>query len=231
MNRFLGEASLVIERRAGYVDKFIGDALMALWGAPLDDPEAERHAVEAAIDLRDAMARLNAELGLDGAGLPPLGIRIGINSGVVVAGNLGGPTRLNYPVAGDVVNLAARLEGANRTYRTTILVGPETAERLGPKFALRPLDRVVVKGRAGAVPIHEVVDHAERLDPARRARLDAFAEAIARFQARDFAAAARGFAALEAQDPVAGLFATRAARYADTPPPDDWTGTLVLDGK
>ncbi len=231
MNRFLGEASAVVERRSGYVDKFIGDALMAIWGAPVDDPEAERHAVEAALDLREAMARINAELGLDAAGLAPLGIRIGINSGIVVAGNMGGPTRLNYTVTGDVVNLAARLEGANTTYRTTILIGPETAERLDGSVALRPLDRVMVKGRAGAVPIHEVVDRAARIEPARRARLDAFAEALARFQARDFAAASRGFAALETHDPVAGLFAARAARYAAQPPPEDWTGALALDGK
>jgi adenylate cyclase len=231
MNRFLGEASLTIERKAGYVDKFIGDALMAIWGAPLDDPHAERHAVQAALDLRDAMAAINASLGLAAAGLPPLGIRIGINSGVAIVGNMGGPTRLNYTVVGDVVNLAARFEGANRFYGTTILIGAETASRLDAAFVLRPLEAVVVKGRSEAVRLFEVIDRTENVDAAGRARLEAFACAVARYAARDFEAAARAFAALAPDDICAALFAERAARYAASPPPADWTGSLALDSK
>jgi adenylate cyclase len=231
MNRFLGEASLAIERRAGYVDKFIGDALMAIWGAPLDDPHAERHAVEAALDLRDAMAAINASLGLAEAGLPPLGIRIGLNSGVAIVGNMGGPTRLNYTVAGDVVNLAARFEGANKFYGTAILIGAETASRLDAAFVLRALEEVVVKGRSEPVRLFEVIDRAENVAPVRRERLKAFADAAARYAARDFDAAALAFAALAPDDPCAALFAERAARYAAAPPPPDWTGSLALDSK
>ncbi len=231
VNRFLSFATATIERHGGYVDKFIGDAVMAMWGAPLDDRDAEQHAVAAAIDLRDGLAAFNRDAGLTELGLPPLGIRIGVNSGVAVAGNMGSTTRLNYTVTGDVVNLAARLESANTAYRTLILIGEETASRLPDAYVLRALDRVIVKGKTQAIQIFEVIDRAERVDPATRDRLTAFAAAMAALRARDFTGARRSFAALAPADPTAALFAERASSYTELPPPDDWSGSFALDKK
>ncbi len=231
VNRFLSFANETIVRHGGYVDKFIGDAVMAMWGAPLDDRDAEAHAVAAAIDLRDGLAAVNREAGLAALGLPPLGIRIGINSGVAVVGNMGSMTRLNYTVTGDVVNLAARLESANTAYRTLILIGEETASRLPDSFVLRALDRVIVKGKTQAIQVFDVIARADRVDAATRARLADFATAMAALLARDFAGARLGFTSLAATDPTAALFAERAAGYAELPPPMDWSGSFALDKK
>ena len=231
VNRFLTYATETIERHGGYVDKFIGDAVMAIWGAPLDDPQAEQHAVAAAIELRDGLAAFNREADLPALGLPPLGIRIGVNSGLAVAGNMGATTRLNYTVTGDVVNLAARLESANTAYRTLILIGEATASRLTEAIVLRALDRVIVKGKTEAIQIFEVIDRAERIDAATRERLTRFAAAMNALLARDFAGARLGFATLAVDDPTAALLAERASAYAELPPAEDWSGSFALDKK
>src|SRR5690606_20067934 len=147
MNRYLTVMSGVISRHDGYVDKFIGDAVMAVWGAPLDVEQAERKAVEAALDCQAALADFNREV--VGAYLPAgrLGTRIGVATGFAVAGNMGSSQRLNYTVTGDMVNLAARLEGANKEYGSSIMISELTAQGLGDEFVLRRLDRLVVKGK------------------------------------------------------------------------------------
>ncbi|MBL8571868.1 MAG: adenylate/guanylate cyclase domain-containing protein [Phreatobacter sp.] len=228
LNRYLAAASAIVGRQGGYVDKFIGDAVMAIWGAPLDHAQAERHAVEAALDLVAAVAELAATMPAGDAGLS---VRVGINSGVAIVGNMGSESRKNYTATGDVVNLAARLEGANKAYGTTIMIGAGVAARLGDAFVLRELDRLIVKGRTEAERVFEVVGRREAVDARIIARLEAFAAALARYRARDFAAAADAFGALAPVDPVARLYAGRASDYARHPPPADWTGSFALDTK
>ncbi len=164
INRLLNPLSAVILAAGGTIDKYIGDAIMAFWNAPLDDPEHAEKAVGAAIGMLAAVDTLNAELVAEAraAGETPIEIRIGvgINTGDCVVGNMGSDVRFNYSVLGDPVNLAARLEGETKVYGVPILVGDETARRIGGRYAAIELDRVLVKGKTEAAIVHTVLREA-----------------------------------------------------------------------
>ncbi|PWR21334.1 adenylate/guanylate cyclase domain-containing protein [Zavarzinia aquatilis] len=231
VNQYLTVLTGAIEAREGYVDKYIGDAVMAVWGAPLNQDEAERLAAEAALDARTALDRFNAEVVVPLFGLKPLGTRIGIASGEAVVGNMGSRTRLNYTVTGDVVNLASRLEGANNHYGSHVIVSGPTAEKLGDAFLLRPIDRLVVKGKTKPVPIFELMGRRSEAGPAQHTLAAAFTAALDLYLARDFTAAEAAFARLAPTDPVSALYQERAKRYSETPPPADWDGRYTLETK
>lgn len=231
LNRYLTVMTAAVEARGGYVDKFIGDAVMAVWGAPLPDAAAERHAVEAAIDCFDALAKFNAEVVQGEYGMKPIGTRIGLNTGVAIVGNMGSSSRLNYTVTGDAVNLAARLEGANKEYGSRIMISEETASGLDDGFVLRRLDRLVVKGKYEPIKVFEVVGRRAELDDAALARVERFHAALDRYDARDFAGAAALFEALAENDPAAEMYAERCRHYLDDPPPSDWNGAFEMKTK
>jgi adenylate cyclase len=211
MNAYLGAMTEEIEAQGGMVDKYIGDAIVALFGAPLDQPDHAARAVRAALACRARLARLNGELtGLEG----PLKQRIGLNTGPALVGNIGSARRFNYTAMGDTVNLAARLEGANKVFGTDILVAESTANAV-PAVAWRELDLLRVVGRAKPVSV---------LTPADPAQADlnaAYANALAAFRAHDFARAVALLAPWSA-DKSAAQLTTRAAKLAATPPPPDW---------
>jgi adenylate cyclase len=146
----------IILAQGGTVIQFIGDAIMAFWGAPVDDPDHRRHAVEAAVEMQRGMERLRADLVAQG--LPEIHMRIGINTGRAVVGNMGSRHRFAYSALGDCVNLASRLEGTNKAYGTRILVSGETAMGVGDAIALRRVDRVRVSGKTEAVEIFAPAD-------------------------------------------------------------------------
>lgn len=224
LNDYFSQMTDVIFQQRGTVDKFIGDAIMAFWGAPAADPEQAFHAVSAAIGMIEALPGVNARL--KDKGLPPVSMRIGINSGAAVVGNLGSPTRFSYTALGDSVNLASRLEGVNKYYGTLILVSGETARLLDGRIALRPVDRIRVKGKEEAVDILTPC-----ADPALTARTSAMLEV---YRARDWDRAASACAEMLAAwpgDPVATTFAERIAEYRDKSPPPDWDGSYILDAK
>jgi len=158
LNRYLDRMSAAIEAQGGIIDKFIGDAIMALFGAPIALPGAPDRALAAALAMEKALAALNLELAAEGR--PPLGIGIGINTARVVAGNIGSQRRLNYSVIGDGVNVAARLQALTRTpeYHTNIILSAATLAAITPssRAAARPLGTVAVKGRAEPVEIFAV---------------------------------------------------------------------------
>ncbi|HND60000.1 MAG TPA: adenylate/guanylate cyclase domain-containing protein [Opitutaceae bacterium] len=157
LNRYLDRMSAAIEAQGGVIDKFIGDAIMALFGAPVGQDDAADRALAAALAMEAALAALNAELAAEGR--PPLALGIGVNTARVVAGNIGSHRRLNYSVIGDGVNVAARLQSLTRTaeYRTNIITSAATlAAAKGRRVAARPLGPVTVKGRAGAVEIFAI---------------------------------------------------------------------------
>lgn len=151
LNMHFSRATAIIKRHRGTVNRFIGDAVMAMWGAPLDDPEQARHACEAACEMQEDMGRLRDELA--GRGLPPIWMRVGIHSCGAIVGNLGSAERFDYTAIGDGVNLAARLEGVNKLYGTGILVSGETVRRMQGAIPVRTVDRVIVKGKSEAVEI------------------------------------------------------------------------------
>lgn len=230
VNGLLARVADAIERHGGYVDKFIGDSVMAVWGAPLPDPHAAEHAVAAGLDAFAALDDYNRLLQAE-QGLPALGLRGGINSGLAVVGNVGSPTRLNYTVLGDPVNLASRLEGANKAYGTRLMIGEATYRQLPRRYLMRRLDHLVVKGKARPVRVYEALGTAGDIPPERAEAVRRFHAALALYYRRRFTEAAWQFAALAGADPVAALYRDRAAAYAHAPPPADWDRSYSLTTK
>jgi adenylate cyclase len=149
----------VVFKHKGTLDKFVGDMVMALFGAPLDDPDHADHAVEAALEMIEELQRLNVEWQKEGR--PALDIGVGINTGPMIAGNIGSEAIMSYTVIGDSVNLGSRLESLNKNYGTRIIISEATRSRLKGNYVFRPLGDVVVKGKTRAVPIFEVVARSE----------------------------------------------------------------------
>ncbi len=216
---FLGEyltplTELVLESD-GTLDKYIGDAVMAIWGAPVDVPDHPARACEAALRMQEKLVGLNATWARTGK--PVVGIGIGINTGAMAVGNMGSAARFDYTVLGDPVNLASRLEALANEYGSSILCGETTATSAGEEFVFREIDLVRVKGRAGAGPVFELVGRTGAVvDPT-------FKTALAAYRARAFVTARSQFAAMT-DDPVAVRLAARCEVLVHAPPPADWDG-------
>jgi class 3 adenylate cyclase/CHASE2 domain-containing sensor protein len=232
MNRYLTVMSGAIAHHEGYVDKFIGDAVMAVWGAPLPVEDAERKAVDAALECRSALAAFNRDV--VGAYLPggaALGTRIGVATGYAIAGNMGSEDRLNYTVTGDMVNLASRLEGANKEYGTTLMVSELTARGLDDGYVLRRLDRLIVKGKSEPVVVYEVLGRKGEVAHEAEARAAAFERALSLHDARKFAPALEVFETLAPDDPPSAVYAERCKSYLSAPPARGWQGEFALKTK
>ncbi len=231
LNRYFSVLVEVVQAHGGYVVAYVGDAVMAVWGAPLADPRAEARAVEAALECLEKLETFNRDIVGKEFGLPAIETRFGINTGIALVGNTGSATRMNYTVTGDTTNLAARLEGANKVYGTRLMIGEETARGLGRAFALRRLDRLVVKGRTRPVKVYEVLGRMETVSGAARSGVRAFHAAMADYYRRRFAAAREAFSKLSADDNVAAVFADRCRKFEENPPPSDWDRSFELDAK
>lgn len=156
LTEYFNTMTTIIHHHGGTVDKFIGDAVMAFWGAPLPDAQHAEHAVRAAIDMQQAMHGLTEQL--VSRGLPTIRMRIGVHTGDVVVGNVGSRSRFSYTAIGDAVNLAARLEGANKAFGSGILLSEASASGLPPELTLRHLDTVIVKGKSEPVKVFTPCD-------------------------------------------------------------------------
>jgi adenylate cyclase len=154
MNRYMTVVTKVILENEGTLDKYIGDATMSFWNAPLDNHKHAKDSVKAALGMLDAVKEFNDEIAKEG--VPPFGLGIGCNTGVVVVGNMGGEQRFDYTCLGDAVNLASRLEGQSKNYGVLIVLGPETASRLDNEFFTLELDCIAVKGKKEGVNIFTV---------------------------------------------------------------------------
>ncbi|WP_342733719.1 adenylate/guanylate cyclase domain-containing protein [Bradyrhizobium sp. B117] len=229
MNEYLSAMTDIIESHGGYVDKYIGDSIVAMFGAPADDPAHARNAVRAALKCQDKLAELNAHNpAFAGHGLSH---RIGLNSGEAVVGNIGSHRRFNYTVMSDTVNVASRLEGANKYYGTAIMASEATVAQTGDTFAWRELDAIRVLGRGEAIKVFEPL--AERsTQTAEQAKVAAaYAEGLTCWRAREFAKAADAFGGVAKIDPASALFAKRAKALSADPPSSDWTPVNTLEGK
>ncbi len=161
LNKYLTRMTDIALARRGVVDKYIGDAIMAFWGAPLDNPRQAEDAVEASLEMIDALAAFNGESAANGE--PPIDIGIGLNTGPVVAGNMGSNERFDYTVMGDTVNLASRLESQTKTYGVHILAAEATIKALPEgKYVVRELDKIKVKGKKLPATIYEIAENAKR---------------------------------------------------------------------
>lgn len=228
MNDYLSAMTDIIEEEGGFVDKYIGDAIVAVFGAPAEDVGHAASAVRAALRCRTRLEQMNATM--EPFRSRPVGQRIGLNSGEVLVGNIGSRRRFNYTVMGDAVNLASRLEGANKYFRTSIIAAQATVDLVGPAFAWRELDWIRVKGRAQPVRIHEPLAEGEP-SAQQRAHASAYAAGLARWRAADFEAAAVEFGRSASTDPASAAFRQRALGLSTNPPGADWEPVNTLGDK
>jgi adenylate cyclase len=229
LSRYFDSVSAQIQQQGGTIDKFIGDAVMAFWGAPAPNPDHAVDCCRAALACRRAVE----EAGLVDDNDQPIKIRIGINSGDMLVGNIGSEVRLNYTVIGDAVNIASRLEGTNKVYGSTIIIGPETRRLAGDRIVVRELDRLAVYGRAGGLQIYELLamagESSDTLD-----WVKSYEAGLAAWRAGDFSAAIGGFEkALELRpdDAASSLMIERCKAQRDNPAGENWDGTTVARTK
>ena len=222
LNRHFTDMTDIVLEHEGTVVQFVGDAIMAFWGAPLDDDDQAYRAVATAIAMQKAMVSFRSDLAKED--LPPIHMRIGVHSGSALVGNLGSAKRLGYTAVGDDVNLAARLEGINKLYGTGIMVSQATAQQLQGRVAFRPIDRVIVKGKSQAVEVFTPCDDAKIVDLS--------VAACHHYRNQEWDAAAAKFdelLSLAADDKVAKLYLERIAKFRLAPPAPGWDGSVELE--
>ena len=237
VNRYLATMSEPIRRHRGIIDKYIGDAIMAFWGPPFT--QAEEQAVLACMAGLEQLAALEsyrAELPelMGIKRVPLIDMRIGVATGEVIVGNIGSDVSMSYTVMGDAVNLASRLEGANKAYGTRFLVNARTAEMAGDLFEFREIDQILVDGKQEPEHVYEVAGRRGELSPALRVLLERFAEGLAAYRRRDWKEASTAFAAALESIPTDGpskIFLARVEQLQANPPPADWNGVWVLGEK
>jgi adenylate cyclase len=229
MNEYLSAMTDIIERHGGYVDKFIGDSIVALFGAPADDPNHAANAARAALDCSAHLAELNR----DSTTFRDckLAQRIGINSGEALVGNFGSRKRFNYSVMSDAVNLASRLEGANKFYGTSIIASDTTVALAGDAFAWRELDTVRVKGRTQPLKIYDLLALSELLTQPQAALGTNYAEGLAHWRAGEFDLAEKCFGRSAETDRPAAIFRERARDLAAQSPEAEWDPIRTLQEK
>jgi adenylate cyclase len=232
VNAYLDETSECLHRHGAYVDKYIGDAVMAVLGAPQALPDHALAACRAALEARQALAGINARYA-EKVGVR-LEVRIGLNTGEMIVGNLGSSRKKQYTVMGDTVNLASRLEGANKAFGTYILIGEETARRVQATMVTRPLARLRVKGKQQAIEVHTVHGETGTLPAAEKEFVDAYRTGYTALVDRRFAEAVAALSralALQPGDSSTRRWHTEASTFTHTPPPPDWEPVISLDSK
>jgi len=242
MNRFLTPLTNAILARKGTIDKYMGDAIMAFWNAPLDDSEHQINACEAALDMLERVAELNkerqAEADAGGHAYIPLNIGVGLNTGTCVVGNMGSDLRFDYSVFGDSVNLASRLEGQTKEYGFPIIAGSSTAMAIKDRYAILELDFIMVKGKREPEVIYAIAGRQDVAQSGRFQRLRNFTiEMLACYRSRDWegalAAIQRGRRSDDAHalQSLYNLYEARIRGYQQDPPPEDWNGAYALLAK
>ena len=232
INDYLTEMSLIIrERHKGTLDKYIGDAIMAFWGAPTPDPRHARNAVLAALDMQNACAGLNERFGA--RGWPRLDIGVGVNTGTVRVGDMGSKVRSAYTAMGDAVNVASRLEGRTKHYGIGILVGEATRKQTDD-VAFREVDRIKVKGKDEAITVYEPLGIAANLDGAVQEELRIWNQALRAYRSRNWDLAEVNLINLQQVAPSCILYrvyAEQVQRARSTPMTADWEPVTVFDEK
>jgi adenylate cyclase len=234
-NTYLRVVVDAVESTGGYVDKFIGDAVMGVWGAPVASRDHAASAARAALKALDSVMRVKSDA--DAHGAPGYTVKIGLNSGLAVVGNVGAPQRYNYTAIGEAVNVAARLESVPGDYGCRIVVGPATAAAIGDRFVLCELDWIRVKGKEEAIAVYELLGEKSPADAAELGYAQQYQAALERYRAADFAAAEKiwrcgvkhpHFAGAVTSPPP--VMALRCAEMLKAPP-IDWDGVFVKTSK
>lgn len=231
MNEYLGAMTEVIRKNRGTLDKYIGDAIMAFWGAPVADPNHARHAVLTAMAMQNEL-KLLAEP-FRARGWPELHIGVGVNTGMMTVGDMGSPVRKAYTVMGDAVNLGSRLESITKQYGVGIIVGPQTHDLL-KDMVFRELDKVRVKGKDEPVAIYEPLGLAGDVSAEVLTQLKTWQQALRLYRAQDWEQAELQFYNLSRQAPECKLYQcylARVAHWQKEPPGADWDGVTTFETK
>jgi adenylate cyclase len=229
LNQYFSECTQIILDRNGYLDKYVGDGIMAVWGAPV----AERHhavqACLAALELRDRLTEVRSVL-FESFGAD-LVTRIGINSGEMLVGMVGGQGLSHYTVMGETVNVASRLEGANDVYGSKILIGQNTYEKVKDAVEVREIDLVVLRGKSEAMHVYEPICPRGKLDDSERKLLENFGQGLKYYRSREWQAGIKCFQQVLAGDPHDGparVLIERCRSFRKKEPPAGWRGAFVM---
>jgi len=228
MNEFLTPMTHIIHHQRGTIDKYMGDAIMAFWGAPVTDPDHARHALLAAMEMIVKLDSLQDHF--KARGWPPIKVGVGLNTGDMTVGNMGSEFRLAYTVMGDAVNLGSRLESLTKTYGVSIIVSEFTQARV-PDFTFRELDRVRVKGKDKPVTIYEPMGPTDQTSQEDHTELASYMRALDHYRNRHWVQARTAFENLQAQNPqrlLYQLYQERIAYLVQHPPASDWDGTYTF---
>lgn len=231
MNALLTPMTRVIHKHRGTIDKYMGDAIMSFWGAPLEDPDHARHALHAAMEMMVELKIMQKDF--ESRGWPPINIGIGLNTGNMNVGNMGSEFRMAYTVLGDSVNLGARLEGLTKEYGVNIIVSESTKESI-PEFTYRDLDLVRVKGKNEPIAIFEPIGHEDEIDEATTLELARYNQALQSFRAQNWDQAETDFFALSQIHPdrfLYQVYLNRVTHYKEHLPNDDWDGVFTHTSK
>jgi adenylate cyclase len=232
LNVYLTRMTDIVFRHQGTVDKYMGDAIMAFWGAPKAQPDHARLACQAALEMMQELDRLNAEF--ERESIPRLNIGIGLNTGFMAVGNMGSARRFDYTVMGDSVNLASRLEALNKEYGTNVIVAETTLAEAGREMRTRFLDLVAVKGKREPSAVYELLVSDGRHDSEQAEALAAYERGIVQYRAGAYRDALVHFEhaqRLNGHDSVSAVYAERCRALIENPPPPDWDGVFVMTHK
>lgn len=232
LNDYLSTMTDVILDLDGTLDKFIGDAIMAFWNAPLDQPKHALLACRAAVGQMALLPELHRRFG--DKGWPIVEFRIGLNTGPAVIGNMGSSTHRNFTAVGDTVNLASRLEGANKMFGTRILISESTLQAAKDDIEVRELDFLRVKGKTQPIRVYELLALKNGVSPEKKKTVSLFTEGLALYRDRRFTdATAKFFESLKTSpdDKPSQIYIKRCEQFLAAPPPRDWDGVYVMTSK
>ncbi len=238
LNRFLTPMTDIILKHKGSIDKYVGDCIVAYWNAPLDDPEHGKNACLAVLEMHESLKALNADWRAqaqeEGSRFVEIRIRTGLNTGPCIVGNMGSNQRFDYSILGDDVNIASRLEGANKFFGTYIMVSQATLGAAGGAVVARELGRIRIVGKDEPIQVFEPLAPAGRLSPEWTKGLPIHEQGLKEFEGRNFAGALKTFEELLKifpEDGPAKLYKNLASDYAAIPPPDEWEMVFKLTAK
>jgi adenylate cyclase len=231
LNEYLTEMTSIIIKNQGLVDKYMGDAIMAFWGAPLDQPDHARIACSSSLEMVEKLKDLQKKW--KNEGIPLLNIGIGLNSGNAIVGNMGSSTRFDYTAMGDNVNLASRMEGLNKFYGTSIIITEKTYKIVKDVFEIRKLDAVRVKGKKKPILIYELISEKNKLDKKYIDFITLYEEGLELYFNKKWNVAIKSFKeALKLKDDIASHeFIKRCQDFIKNPPTKDWDGVWELKTK
>ncbi len=233
LNEYLDEMTRIVLKYEGTLDKYEGDAIMAFWGAPLPQKDHALRTCLAALEMQKRLEVLRPKWIKEGK--PPLSVRMGINTGIVIVGNMGGRDRFDYTVIGDSVNLASRLEGANKQYKSNIMISDFTYMHVKSKIIVRELDLIQVKGKTEPVKVYELLGTADmEMTENQKQALEMYHEGLKLYRARKWEEAIAYMQQAYSLDEtcfVAQMYTERANLYQITPPPAEWNGVFIMTTK